>query len=114
MPSSKHQAGESGGAINIGPTVDQLPGQGHGGHILEGSDEESRAGEALFRWQLRVAGDAEIEQFRPLRCRIVADVLGVQVAMDDARLMRAGQRSGQLLAEAYHRRWSACADAVYG
>src|SRR5436190_1051357 len=63
----EHPVGDRGEAVNIGPTVDQLPGQGLGGHILEGSDEESRAGEALFRWQLRVAGDAEIEQFRPLR-----------------------------------------------
>src|SRR5438132_615955 len=49
----EHPVGDRGEAVNIGPTVDQLPGQGLGGHILEGSDEESRAGEALFRWQLR-------------------------------------------------------------
>src|SRR2546427_303950 len=46
-------------------------------------------------------------------CRIVGDVLGFQVAMDDARLMRCGQRSGQLLDDAYHHRWSEGADAVY-
>src|SRR6185295_15793535 len=82
---SEHPVRDRGEAVDVGPTVHQLPGQGLGGDILEGADEESGAREALFRRQLRIAGDAEVEQLGPLRLRVVGDVLGFQVAVDDAR-----------------------------
>src|SRR5256886_15309421 len=77
------------------------------------SDEESGAREALLRRQFRIAGDAEIEQLGALGIRIVGDVLGLQVAMDDPRLMGGGQGIGELPDEAPDQGGSEGAGAVY-
>src|SRR5713101_6209202 len=67
---------------------------------------------AIWR-QLRIAGDAEVEQLGALGVRIVGDVLGLQVAMDDTRLMGGGQGLGELLYDAPDQCGSEGAGAVY-
>src|SRR5437016_4073687 len=85
-----------------------------GGAVAARAAVTSAANAVTVGWrQLRVAGDAEIEQFRPLRLRIVGDVLRFQVAMDDAGLVGCGQRIGELPHDARYERWSEGAGAVY-
>src|SRR2546430_7721271 len=43
MLPGEHPIRDGGEAVDVGPTVHQLPGQGFGGHVLECSDEESGA-----------------------------------------------------------------------
>src|SRR5438034_1141487 len=105
--------GNGGETVDVGPAVHQLPRQGLGRDVLEGADEEARPREALFGRQVGVAGDAEVEQLHALGGRIVHDVLGLQVPMDNPRLMGRRERRRQLPHEVGHQRRSEWTGAVY-
>ena len=104
---------DRGEAEDVGPAVHQFPGEGFGCHVLERPHEEPGPGEPLFSRQLRVPRDPEVEQLDPLGRRVINDILGFQVPVDDARLVGRAQGVRELAYHAPDLRRSEALRAVY-
>ena len=98
-----HLVDDDGERIDVGATVDA-----DAAHVL-GRDVPGRAKELLVQRERRLAGelrDAEVGELHELRVVIALvlaheqDVLGLEIAMDDAHLMRASERARHLHADA--------------
>ena len=84
-------------AVDVGLLANQFTTKGFRGHVLERADEESGPGEPLLRGRVRVPRDPEVQQLGRLGRRVVHDVGGLQVAVDDPGAVRHGERRAQLL-----------------
>ena len=83
-------------AVDVGAAVHQLARQCFRRNVLQCPDEKARLGQPLFQRLLGVPRDSEIEQLHAARARVVHNIFGFQVAMNDAGRVRGGQRVGEL------------------
>src|SRR5206468_11416515 len=73
-------------------------------HILGRADDESGAGEGFARRFLDCLGNAEVDHLRDVAPRLVRgddDVVWLEVAMDDAQLVRGHERLCDLMCDVY-------------
>ena len=106
MPAGEHVIGDRREAVDVGTAVHQLSRQRLRGDVLQRPHEKPGAREPLFRWQLRVPRDPEIQQLHRPRGRVVHDVFRLQVPMDDSGLVRCGECVGELAHDPHARRRS--------
>ena len=103
-----HLVDDDGERVDVRATVDAEP-----AHVL-GRDVAGRPEELLVHRERRLAGDlrdAEVGELHVLRLGVVRrralheqDVLGLEIAMDDAHLVRASERARDLHADAQRAR----------
>ncbi len=84
--------------VQVGALVDALSGRLLGRHVREGADDVAGAGERLVARQV---GDAEVEQLGRRAGRLGRDdhVLRLDVAVDDAAVVRVVERVGETEAD---------------
>ena len=93
----EQEVGDRRQRVLVGGGGHHLAGERLGRHVHQRADEEAGAREPLVGARVGVGGDAEVEQLHLARRRIVHHVLRLQVAMDDARVVRGLHRVGDLL-----------------
>ena len=99
MSSGQHVVRDFRETVDVRAPVDELAGQGLGRDVLQRAHKEAGSRQPLLRWQLGVPRDAEIQQLDAVRARVVHDVLGFQIAMDDTGRVCGAERIGQLAHE---------------
>ena len=99
VPARQHVVGDLREAVDVGPAIDELARQRFRGDVLQRADEEAGARQPLFGRLLGIARDSEIEQLHRAHRRIVHDVFGLEIAVDDAGAVRRGERVRELAHE---------------
>ena len=99
-------------AVDVGLLADQLAGQRFRCHVLERAHEEPGPGQPLLGTHFRIASDPEIQQLGALRGRVVHDVGGLEITVDDPGAMRDGERRPDLLDDRGHDRRGQIAGAA--
>src|SRR5204862_6367673 len=99
MSSGQHVVRDFRETVDVGTPIDELARQRLGRDVLQRADEEAGARQSLLRWQLSVPRDTKIQQLHAVRACVVHDILGLQIAMDDAGRVCRCERVGQLAYE---------------
>ena len=83
-------------AVLVGSRSDELSRQRFRCHVHERAYKESSTGKSFFRGLIGLCSDSKIEELRFTRDRVVHDVIGLQVPMNDTRSVHSIDRIGDL------------------
>ena len=89
-------------AVLVGEWSHELARQRFGSDVHQRSHKESGAGKALLRRNVGVCRDPEVEQLHLSRDRVVHDVVGLEIAMDDPDRVRGVDGIGDLADDRRH------------